>query len=304
MKHTVVELAGVRLNLITPPPDLAPYISLYYVTEILPGWVIEDWLPPEGANLRAGRASIYEACIGAGDMRPIPPAILAGPTSRAARVRLGEGRFPGIGLLPLGFAKFLGVSTSAYADRFCDVADEPATAPLRDMLERLADSRHDIEHDVALMNRSFRALLDRPLPQASAILALHAAIVSDDAPSVTRVAREIGASTRTVERLCMRHFGFTPQLLLRRQRFLRSLAKFMVDPTMKWIDSLDSHYHDQAHFVRDFKRFMMMRPREFAALPHPVAMTAVTARRMTMSDPMQVLHSPVPADATFGVQAG
>ena len=292
MKRTIVESAGVRLHLITPPPDLAPFISLYYVTEILPGHVVEDWLPPEGANLRAGRARMYEACIGEGEMRPIPPTILAGPTSLAARIRLSEGRFPGVGLLPLGFAKFLGVQTSTYADRFCDIDTEPVPSSLKTMLGRLVGTHDDLEAIAAIMNETFRALLVRPVSQAGAIQALHAAIVSDNNPSVAGIARAIGASTRTVERLCMRHFGFTPQLLLRRQRFLRSLARFMVDPTMKWIDSLDNLYHDQAHFVRDFRRFMLMKPREFAAQPHPIAMTAVAARRITLADPMQALHTP------------
>lgn len=296
MNRTVVEAAGVRLHLVAPPSDLAPYISLYYLTEIAPGVVVEDWLPPEGANLRVGRSPVYAASVGEGALGPVPEAILAGPTSRAARLRIGEGRFAGIGLLPLGFAKFLGIDASAYADRFCDIEEEPATAPLRPMLAALGQSS-DFGQDVELMNRAFRALLARPLPQAETILAVHAAIVCDREPSVAKVARDVGVSTRTVERLCRRHFGFAPQLLLRRQRFLRSLARFMADPSMKWIQSLDTHYHDQAHFLRDFRRFMLMRPREFAALPHPIAMTAVKARRAALGDPMQVLHTPAPADA-------
>jgi AraC-like DNA-binding protein len=292
VKITVLEAGGVRLHLASPPRDLAPYVSLYYRTDVAPGRVVEDCIPPEWANLRAARVSFYEAAIGAGAMRPVPEMVLAGPTSRAARLRIGEGQYWGIGLLPLGFAKFLGIPADEHADRFGDIADEPAAAPLRPLLEQLLSISAPMEDAVKLMNRSLRALLARPLPQADAILATHKAVVSDLSRSVASLAQDVGTSTRTLERFCRRNFGFNPQLLLRRQRFLRSLASFMVDPTMKWIDTLDTHYHDQAHFVRDFRSFMGMRPGDFAAMPHPITMTAVRARRAVRAEAMQVLHQP------------
>lgn len=119
-------------------------------------------------------------------------------------------------------------------------------------------------------------------------------MVCDLSRSVASLAQAVGVSTRTLERFSRRHFGFNPQLLLRRQRFLRSLASFMVDPTMKWIETLDSHYHDQAHFVRDFRRFMGMTPSDYAVLHRPIAMTAVRARRAARAAAMQVLHPPDP----------
>jgi hypothetical protein len=44
----------------------------------------------------------------------------------------------------------------------------------------------------------------------------------------------------------------------------------MLDRSLKWIGAIDGHYHDQAQFVRDFREFMGMSPRQYAALPHPV----------------------------------
>lgn len=292
---TSVESAGIRLQIISPPPDLSPYISLYYLTEVDPGHAFADLIPPEWANLRVGRAASYEAAIGsAAAFRQVPQIVIAGPTAQATRLQIGAGRFWGIGLLPLGFAKFLGVPAHTYADRFADLAAEPAAVPLRPMLESLLDMPGPVEAAVPALNRAFRALLDRPVPQGEAILATHKAVVSDMSRSVASLAREVGTSTRTLERFCRRNFGFNPQLLLRRQRFLRSLASFMVDPTMRWIHTLDSHYHDQAHFVRDFRMFMGMTPSEYAARAHPITGLAVRARRCARREAMQVLHKPEP----------
>ena len=75
---------------------------------------------------------------------------------------------------------------------------------------------------------------------------------------------------RSLERLCRRYFGFPPKLLLRRQRFLRTLAQFMFDTRLTWSKAIDGQYYDQAQFVRDFRSFMGMTPSEYADTPHPI----------------------------------
>lgn len=297
MRITRVETAGIRLQLIAPPRDLAPYITAFYRTEAIGDAPVEDWLPPEGANLRVGRAEVYEAAIGADPLQHVPAAVLSGPTSRVTRLRIGAGKFWGVGLLPMGFAKFIGAPVSDYADRFRDAAGRADLDPLRSMIVHLAHRAGDIDRDLAVMTASFRALVTNPMSRHDAILRTHKAILSDRLTTVTTLADHLGTSTRTLERFARRYFGFAPKLLLRRQRFLRSLAKFMVDPSLTWVNSLDSHYHDQAQFVREFRHFMLMRPSDYAALEHPIARTAVRARRQALGEPMQILHRPESAIA-------
>ena len=97
---------------------------------------------------------------------------------------------------------------------------------------------------------------------------------------------------RTVERACHRAFGFSPKLLLRRQRFMRSLSDFMLDPTLKWIGAIDSHYHDQAQFVRDFRQFIGMSPRQYAALPKPLIGAVMRERARFAGSAVQTLDGP------------
>lgn len=292
-RETVYEGGGIRLSLFTPSARLAPYITVFYRTEAPGPGPVEDFLPPEWANLRTGRGSIYEAAIGEGPLVRVPPIILSGPTSRVTRLCIGGGYDSwGVGLLPLGLAKFFGVNASDYADRYEDLALLPQFADFGALMDTLMRDPGDVEANVDRLEAAFTALLDRPVEGAGAIVATHLALLSEEDPTVSGVASAVGVSPRTLERYCKRWFGFPPQLLLRRQRFLRSLAKFMVDPSMKWIASLDTHYHDQAHFLRDFRRFLGMKPSEYAAMEHPIAITAARARMETLGEAMQVLHPP------------
>jgi len=294
MKIVRAETAGIRLEIVAPPRDLAPYITAFYRTEVLAGHPIEDWLPPEGANLRVGMGEVYEASIGDAPLQRVPAAVLSGPTSQVTRLRVAAGRFWGVGLLPLGWARFTGLAADHHADRFCDTTALTALEPLSGVIDHLAIRAGDMDRDLKVMTAGFRALLVQPLPQQDAIQRAHAAILSDGFATVAALADHLEMNPRTFERFARRHFGFAPKRLLRRQRFLRSLARFMADPSMKWIHSLDSHYHDQAQFVREFKHFMMMLPGTYAALDHPITLTAVRARRMALGDAMQMLHRPKP----------
>jgi len=66
----------------------------------------------------------------------------------------------------------------------------------------------------------------------------------------------------------------------------------MLDPSMAWIDTLDYHYYDQAQFTRDFKAFMGIGPRDYAARPKPILGAAAMARAAAAGAAVQGLHKP------------
>jgi len=114
---------------------------------------------------------------------------------------------------------------------------------------------------------------------------------------IAELVERLGMNIRSLERLSRRAFGFPPKLLIRRQRFLRSLARFMLDPSLKWLGALDYHYHDQSHFVRDFRRFMGMVPSAYARLDKPFMIAAARARMAIAGEAMQGLHRPTDGKA-------
>ena len=277
-----------------PPEALRAYFTSFYSVDIVVpgGGRVVDYLHPEWAGLRFMTGALPESEIAG--QPPLPPtAFLAhGPTSTTIRFTAGSMRLWGIGLLPLGWAKFVGAPADTLADVLVDGHDHPAFADYGSLADGLFGPQADPATELERITAFFTDRLDRKHSDESRILACHAALVDSEVATVAEMAERGGIPSYTLERLCHRHFGFAPQLLLRRQRFMRSLAQFMLDPSLKWIGALDDHYHDQAQFVRDFHRFMGMSPREYANAPHPIIGAIMRARFEEAGAAVQALHRP------------
>lgn len=284
----------VSLRFHLPSADLAPFVTTYYLMEVDAGpeGVVEDWLHPEWANLRITVSGGVEAAPGLEEPAAMPRIIGAGPTSLATRFRIRQARVWGIGMLPMGWLKFVDGAAADYADGTADAGQDPAWHVFAGLSGELAQHGLSVDEEIACLERALKARLDHPVPEAETVSAVHKALVEGEASSVAGLADAAGLTPRTLERLSKRVFGFPPKLLLRRQRFLRSLAQFMLDPSLSWLDTMDSQYHDQAHFIRDFRRFMGMTPSEYGARPHPILFAAAIGRSAIAGEAVQALHKP------------
>jgi len=272
---------------------LRPYLSTIYLTEVaVPGDArVEDYLHPEWANMRFIEGEAPLASVGGRPATPAPHFVVTGPTSQASYFAAGNMRVWGIGILPMGWAKFLSLPANELADQSCDGDVHAAFASFAPLAAALRQA-NDVNAAAALIDAHVCALIADAPPDDPAILAAHRALVDDEVTSVADLSVKLSLSERSIERLSHRAFGFSPKLLLRRQRFLRSLGRFMLDPSMAWIDTMDHHYYDQAQFTRDFQRFMGMSPREYAARPKPILGAAALARAAAAGAAVQGLHKP------------
>lgn len=273
--------------------SLTPYVSAIYMSDIAvpAGERIEDYLHPEWANLRFIEGEAPIAAIGDAAPTASPRFAVTGPTSHATYFAAGNMRVWGIGILPMGWAKFIPLPAEDLADRSCDGAAHPAFAAFVPLVDALPQE-NNAEAAAAMIDTHLVDLLADAPPDDPAILAAHRALVDDDLATVADLSAKLALSERSVERLSHRAFGFSPKLLLRRQRFLRSLGRFMLDPSMAWIDALDHQYCDQAQFTHDFHRFMGMSPRAYAARPKPILGAAAFARAAAAGAAVQGLHKP------------
>ena len=284
----------ITIRFALPSEQLRPFVTTYYQT-IFEGPVgewVEDYFHPEWANLRMSTQSARYAANVAEELQPSPAFTVSGPSSRATRFAITPGHSWGIGLMPLGWAKLIAEPAGDYANRTVDGMRDETFAGFVPLAHKLIGSSGDFEAERQQIDNHLVSLLGRAVRQEKAIKAINAALVDSTITSVTELADRTGMTVRTLERNSNKAFGFAPKLLLRRQRFLRSLAQFMLDPSMRWLGAIDSQFHDQAHFTREFRHFMGMTPSEYSKLEHPILSAAAPARAAIAGEAVQALHDP------------
>lgn len=284
---------NLRARFFAPPAELAGCFTSFYLLEVelAEGERVVDYLHPEWANLRFFFGAFPETERGDGTLLTDTPFSATGPSSCAVRFHLPKTRMWGIGLLPLGWAKFMDVPAKELADSVSDGLAHPAFAPFAGLYGALRDTNRDEDGQAALIAGFFLAR-DRPVRGAAQIAAVHEALIDPEVRSAAELARRTNLTQRTLERLCGRYFGFSPQRLIRRQRMMRTLSAFMLSDRANWSQVIDLHFTDHAHFTHEFHTFMKMSPSEFAALDHPVLSAFMAERARVMGSPVQTLDRP------------
>ncbi len=279
-----------------PPEAFAGcFTTFYHLTLDLPEGGearVTDYLQPEWANIRFFCGTGPEAEMAATRVSGAR-FVGTGPSSLPCRFSMGPVRMWGVGFLPLGWARFFNADASACANVICDGAAHPAFAHFAGLTDALCDPEATLDEQYAALVAGMAAAM-RPNRDEPRIARVHGALVSGDHASVHDLAEACGMSMRTLERTCMRYFGFSPKLLMRRQRFMRSLTAYMLHRGTRWTEAMDAHYHDQAQFSREFREFMTMNPSEYAALDHPILTSFMEARARVWGSAAQTLDPPPP----------
>ncbi len=284
----------IDLRFHPPPEDLRRYFTTFYSAEIDPGsnGTLRDSLHPEWGGMRFFTPVGPDSWTDGGQRLEGALFVTQGPSSHPIHFSMPRTRMWGIGFLPLGWAKFIQLPAAEFANQICNGFTHPECEPFRPLATNLFDPDGDEQLELARIIAFFREFKSREPVDEKRILAIHTALVDPQLATVQELVDRVAASQRTVERISHKHFGFSPKLLLRRQRFMRSLAQFMVDPSLKWIGAMDSHYHDQAQFVRDFREFMGLSPREYSSQPHPVLERFTQERNRVAGAAVQTLDRP------------
>lgn len=285
---------SVNVRFYPPPDDLAGCFTTFYVTEFDPGSEtrMHDSLHPEWAGMRFFETAGPEAWTNDGQRVDGARFQATGPSLHPIHFAIPKVRMWAFGFLPLGWARYVQLPAAEFANKICDGHTHPGCAPFVPLADTIFGAEPDEEAELKRIITFFRTLKRKPVADEKRILAIHNALVDPEVASVAELLDRVAASQRTVERLCHKHFGFSPKLLLRRQRFMRSLSQFMLDPSLKWIGAMDPNYHDQAQFVRDFKEFMHITPREYSSQPHPVLERFLHERLKAHGAAVQTLDKP------------
>lgn len=282
----------IDVRFYAPPAALAPYFTTFYRLESEPIECdeVEDYLQPEWANLRFFAYNPPYARMADGSEIRWSRFQATGPSSHPTYFRLGRTRMWGIGLMPLGWARFVGLPADQLANTAVDGEKSEAFSRFSPLCDMLFTEEADDEVEYQKIIEFFLQFPDI-VRDAERISKIHEVMVDPFLLQVDEFAERAGFSKRTLERLCNRHFGFAPRVLLRRQRLMRTLAAFMLEGG-SWSSVIDRHYHDQSHFVHEFQSFMGMTPSEYAAMPHPILSAFMAERKRVWGSPVQTLDRP------------
>lgn len=234
------------IRFFAPPNDLARFIAGVSLIEFEtpPGETIYDAVLPEWGCLRFFNGIAPETWVEGGDHLSGVRFLATGPSGRCLHFRQGSTRVWSASLLPLGWVQLVSTPVVELVNRALDGSAHSAFAYLAPLLADLHREPHDVDAEFGRLCTFLRAHCAEPPVDHRRIEALNFALFDPDVTTVGDLVERVGASARTIERTADRAFGFAPKVLLRRQRLMRSLAQFIMDPSLRWIGLIDSQYGD------------------------------------------------------------
>ena len=109
-------VATASVSYRAPAAALRGAITSYYLVRVAGPGMVEDQLFPEWPNFRVILSGEWQARFPGADWAPVPAAGVSGALERALRIRGSEGLLVGVGLMPQGWPRFVGVEASGFAN--------------------------------------------------------------------------------------------------------------------------------------------------------------------------------------------
>ncbi|WP_120716906.1 helix-turn-helix domain-containing protein [Tsuneonella amylolytica] len=289
----------IRLDYFPPDPDLAPYITTFYLFRCDEA-VIRDIQPASPGHLHvylAGEGTLHFP--GGRDERAHPVSLMGPMTAAAPFTVTGTFHTVGAVLAPLGWAALTGLHASENADRLLDAVTifGPEAAAMGERVRALyaADPDGSGAAMAAEIAAFIRARLG-PLPDK------HVALVRATVdwmgtsldPKVEDLYARLDYSPRQVQRLVACYFGSNPTHLARKYRATR-VAALLAQPGIDdhAVAALTDHFYDQPHMIREIREFIGRTPARLGKGDAPILEAVVNVRNFVQIKP----HiAPLPED--------
>ncbi len=263
-----------QIRWIRPAPDLADYVNSVFVLSSDEG-LRETVMPAYSAQLfilERGRAWIHYAHGGIGQSSGIG---FTAPLLRAAPMVI-EGPLTAIGVsfTPLGWAMISNLPVAQVHDTTLDAGQVLSAEHLARLDIALAELRAGVLDESGVCDAIATVL--REIANQSKIVrredhrahlrAIESWLAGSFNPPVADLYASSSLSPRQIQRLCKRYFGVPPAQLAKRYRAIRSAMLLAHDDLPGELrDKAIGAYFDQAHLIRDIRRFTGRTPRQLPA---------------------------------------
>lgn len=257
-----------EFELIAAPGDLTDLVNTFFairtesgtIEEVMPAYSAQIMVYVEGSGtLNAPDGTIYlsETVSATAPLMEAMPFTVEGPA-----------RLVGASLTPIGWQCLSGMP----ADEVNNCTVSSASLFSEEMIERLKHLAAELREagDAGDPMPICRAMGDALTDCRPRLNQRHAKFVgtviewlaSDLNPDLDALYEQIAVSSRTAQRLCRRYFGVSPSRLVKRYRAIRA-AMLLANPQLPQAmrDEILSAYFDQAHLIRDIRRYTGRTPR-------------------------------------------
>lgn len=266
--------APAEIQWIAPAPDLVDFVNTLFVFSAGEGRY-ETMMPAYTAQLLVfarGRVSIRYPGGGDGESSDI---ICNAPLLRAAPMVI-EGPLTSVGVsfTPLGWAMVSDLPVDEVHNSSLSADQVLSPMHVQQLNAALAELRAGRVAERALCQAIEAVLRDharyskvvRQEEHRAQIEAIERWLASSFSPSVADLYASASISPRQLQRLCKRYFGVPPAQLVKRYRAIRAamlLAHEDLPGDLR--DHAIAAYFDQAHLIRDLRRFTGHTPKNLQA---------------------------------------
>jgi AraC-like DNA-binding protein len=228
-------------------------------------FLIEDQLVAENSFIRILLRGDWAAETAPGEWTTAGPIVLFGANSRPLAVRV-KGPFTVVGLAfrPSGWRAVFKQPADTFTDRMLPLSEAWGDALATEMFETVRDAPDDASKVAAVEAIIMKQMATLKRPRIDNEMArLEIIARTDSVARVDNIARELGMSTRQMERRSLATFGLTPKAVLRRSRFLDMAAAMRGFSTPDQALLFKLRYFDESHLNREFRHFASMTPGAF-----------------------------------------
>ena len=267
------------LQYFLPRADLRPFVRAYYYFSTDSASV--QPLCAELGNIRVLLNGGGVLNTPNNDRHVISKAFLIGPTMGAYSMEAEAGtRVFGIGIRPLGWGVLIGMDADEAADQVIDLSAFAGrrAAPHIDAIR----SAQDFQTMANAADRFFSSMLAmRQKRQNAYPEALEKWLMDPSDPDMDALLATMDVSRRQTERLAKRFFGASPKYLQRKYRALRAADRVRAGVS-GWMDAAGPDFYDQSHFIKEFKTFIGVTPKQFISNQAEL-ITEIQARRQAQT---------------------
>lgn len=253
---------------IAPPADSAGIVNTFYVIETGEG-LIEEPVPAYSAQLLIMVRGRVTFTFADGSTAQSSTVFINAPQMRSARCVIeGPALQVGASLTHVAWQRLSNLPADVVHDRLIPAAavltsDQIATL---EAAAAACDKGHIAPEELCqylstVIAAGPFALKNDHVEVVEAILRW---LASGFDPSVSDLYASVGVSSRQLQRICRRFFGVAPAQVLKRFRAHRA-AMLLSQPGLseELRDQLMATYFDQAHLIRDIRRYTGRTPSQF-----------------------------------------